>query len=84
MRRFSRHRRFWSLVDVGGPGECWPWRGPQVDGVPWYRGRGAAEWAYALARGGTPGPVTTRCGDRRCVNPDHLEPLVSGGHRRSE
>lgn len=83
MRRYLRHRRFWALVDVRGPADCWPWRGEhRADGVAWYRDRPAAEWAYAYAREAEPGTVTTRCGSPGCVNPDHLEPVGADGHRR--
>jgi hypothetical protein len=85
MRRYLHHRRFWALVEVRGPADCWPWRGERrSDGVPWHRDRPAAEWAYAYARGGDLGAVTTRCRDLGCVNPDHLEPVGADGHRRPE
>jgi hypothetical protein len=85
MRRYLRHRRFWALVDARGPRDCWLWRGDYgPDGVAWYRGRMAAEWSYAFARGGRVDAVSVRCGNPLCVNPEHIEPDARPGHRRPE
>lgn len=61
-------------------GECWLWTGALSDaGYPIFRPPGCGcmlvrRWVYAntgaalVARQ----PVVSTCGDRRCVNPDHL------------
>lgn len=38
MARRSFEERFWDLVDVRGPDECWPWKG-------YVNARGYAQWA---------------------------------------
>jgi hypothetical protein len=74
--RFGAQRRFWKRAEVGAPGDCWPWTGPTgADGLPAFDGRPAAVAAYEQARGPVPegARVTHRCGNPRCLNPDHLE-----------
>ena len=75
--RFTVNRRFWKHVDVGGPDECWSWRGRRgPDGIPAFDGRPAGLRAYELARGPIPEGVRLRhrCGNPWCVNPHHLSP----------
>ena len=74
--RFERGRRFWRHVRVGAHDECWPWEGEvDADGHGVYAGGRADAHAYELVMGRAPaGALAHRCGDPRCVNPDHLEP----------
>jgi hypothetical protein len=72
--------RFWSKVDKGPAWSdgCWLWGGGvtnrgagriQIDGVT----KMAARVSWQLHRGSTQGRfVGQTCGDKRCVNPDHL------------
>jgi hypothetical protein len=76
IRRYERRRRFWRLVRVAGPDDCWPWLGRtdgNGDGV--YDGRTAHRYAYELAGRLLPSGASLehRCGNRWCVNPHHLE-----------
>jgi hypothetical protein len=76
IRSYERKRRFWRLVDVRGRAECWPWTGPvDPDGSARYGRAPAASQAYELMRGSLPAGATLKrtCGNRRCVNPEHLE-----------
>jgi hypothetical protein len=69
---------FWSRTR-GTPDGCWRWTGARTS-----RGYGALKvdgrvqlahrTAYALTRGEAPAGllITHRCGNRRCVRPDHL------------
>ena len=81
--------RFWAAVDRGDGDGCWRWTaGIDRQGQGRFRPRGhaaalaAAEFAYALAHGAVPAGQTVRqrCGDPRCVRPDHLLliPAVDG------
>ena len=74
-------RRLWSLVDKKAPGGCWLWQGGQQStnygyGYIQFRGSQRATHlvAWELLRGPRPkGRIAHhKCGDRRCVNPDHL------------
>ena len=67
---------FWAKVEIGGPAMCWPWRGQQVNGYGRFRGERAHRYAYHLHRGEIPEGLMLRhmCGNKLCVNPDHLEP----------
>lgn len=74
--------RFWSLVDAGGV--CWEWIGFLRDGYGRFQESestptiSAHRWAY----GHLCGPISPDleldhlCRNRRCVNPDHLEPVT--------
>lgn len=72
--------RFWSKVDIGPPGDCWPYRGGinvRGYGVHYLdnKGHGAHRYAWGLANG-TPPPagavVRHSCDNRPCCNPAHL------------
>jgi HNH endonuclease len=75
LRRYERQRRFWRHVRVMGPADCWLWEGHTYqDGRGCYDGRAADVCSYELTRGPLPGRalLAHRCGDPRCVNPEHL------------
>jgi hypothetical protein len=76
LRRYERNRRFWRHVRVGGHDECWLWEGDvDADGHGIYDGARADAHAYELVTGEAPaGTLAHRCGEPRCVNPDHLGP----------
>jgi hypothetical protein len=79
IRTYERQRRFWRLVDVRGRDECWPWLGHvDRDGQGWFRGSRADAIAYQRARGPLPAGARLEhgCGDRRCMNPEHMERLA--------
>lgn len=76
-------QRFWRKVDVADSG-CWEWNG----GL-WGGGYGrfvldgrhvqAHRWAYEALVGPIPDGLQLDhlCRNRRCVNPDHLEPVTN-------
>ena len=71
-------KAFWERVEASG--DCLMWTGPtQKDGSGVYRTGGksiaAHRFAYELKHGPIPNGVTTRhtCGNRACVNPEHIE-----------
>lgn len=67
---------FWSKVQIGGTAMCWVWNGQQVNGYGRFRGERAHRYAYQLHKGDIPEGLMLRhlCGNKLCVNPDHLEP----------
>lgn len=77
-------RRFWAKVDTTDPSGCWLWTGA-VDPQTGY-GRmyvepstlGAHRVAYLLLVGDIPEgqQLDHLCRVRRCVRPDHLEPVT--------
>jgi len=76
------HAEFWSKV-VLLPGSCWGWiAGKNSDGYGSFtyqnKGYGAHRFAYLKLKGDIPeGRVLDHlCRVRRCVNPDHLEPVT--------
>lgn len=88
IRRFERRRRFWRLVDVGGPDDCWPWLGRTgPDGGVLSDGRPAVARAFELASGSRLPPhaaVEHRCGHAWCVNPHHLTVRAAAGRSRAD
>lgn len=76
--------RFWAKVDVGHPCGCWEWTGA-IDHLGYGRfGKGdhgtvkAHRIAYMALLGEIPAGMELDhlCRNRRCVNPDHLEPVT--------
>lgn len=73
---------FWSKADVRSTG-CWPWLGELNEfgygvfhpGKSLDMGRGAHRFAYTAVKGDIPDGLMVRhlCGNKPCVNPDHLE-----------
>jgi hypothetical protein len=81
------HERFWSLVRVGEPDECWPWRG-YSDGYHVFRnGAGRQEAVHRIAYRLSRGPIPKRhvvhhtCETHPCCNPRHLEALTRTAHQ---
>jgi len=77
--------RFWSLVEIRGEAECWPWRGHlNGDG---YGGVSPAKhrhilphrYAYESLIGSIPEGMTIDhlCRNRDCCNPAHMEPVTN-------
>lgn len=73
--------RFWEKVDAAG--DCWDWTGTRTLGgygrVRWHgRLENAHRVGYALLVGPIPDGMHLDhlCRRRRCVNPDHLEPVT--------
>lgn len=74
--------RFWARVRRAGPDECWIWLGPRTPqgyGLFSFRslgrwGVGAHRYAYLLVHERIPRGAIVRhvCGERLCVNPEHL------------
>lgn len=71
---------FWSQVDKSG--NCWLWLGKLRRGYGQYRlwGRswGVHQISYKLSAGEIPSgmQVDHLCGNKACVNPDHLEAVT--------
>lgn len=67
---------FWSKVEIGGTAMCWIWNGHTVNDYGRFRGERAHRYAYRLHKGEIPDGLMIRhmCGNKLCVNPDHLEP----------
>lgn len=61
---------FWARVRKGAEGDCWVWQGARAK----FRQQSAPRIAYRLRHGSVPDDVKVfrRCGNRLCVNPDHL------------
>jgi hypothetical protein len=88
MRTFlSLKERLWGRVDKNGPNGCWVWIGGTSDtgygtirgtinGNP--KGLYVHRVAYEFMRGGIPAGlhIDHLCRNKRCVNPDHLEPVT--------
>lgn len=71
--------RFWKLVEVKGPDECWEWKrgvnGPYPYGRLRFRGKRmlASRLAFELTNGHPPDNwVLHKCDNPRCCNPAHL------------
>lgn len=85
----SLEERFWSKTTQSEPDACILWTGSiSVEGYGQF-GRNrrlviAHRYAYEIAFGRIPEGLQLHhlCGERRCVNPDHLEALSCADHRR--
>ena len=83
-KRPSPEERFAAYIQAGGDG-CHEWSGPlQAGGYGWFRiGRRvrvlAHRYAYEMARGPIPDGLVIDhlCRNRRCVNPEHMEPVTN-------
>lgn len=84
-RGLSVEARFWAKVDKNGPGGCWLWTASLIPRTGYgaftprsRTGISAHRWAYINTVGAIPeGLVLDHlCRVRRCVNPDHLEPVT--------
>lgn len=84
----QQQNRFWERVniDMVDTDACFPWLGPVTPKgygrVKFYRVGGmfyAHRVAYSLTRGPIPDGLTIdhTCRNRRCCNPEHLEPVTS-------
>ena len=75
--------RFWANVDASG--DCWEWTSAlHPSGYGYFTAKGRKSWrahryAWTLLVGEIATGMTLdhRCRNRRCVNPDHLEPVTS-------
>lgn len=67
--------QFWKFVDVRSDGVCWFWQGAVQMGYGRFRGVRAHRFAYELGKGAIPPDLMVRhlCGNKLCVNPNHLE-----------
>ena len=72
--------RFWKMVRIGGPDDCWPWQGRGN-----YFSFGRAQnrmtprrFAYILTYGGAPADCVmgSTCRNDLCVNPGHSRPMT--------
>ena len=90
-RERKRALKFWSLVEIGQPDECWQWRGtinkrtqqPQfawrrhgISSSTQHHPQRVAMW-YSWGDLGFTG-VKTTCGNKYCCNPFHLIPQRVG------
>lgn len=87
-RRHCWKKRFWSYVEIGLPGECWPWVGATggssaAYGVFGFTGDNA-DYAHRIAFSIFCGPIEDgvvirhTCDNPPCCNPSHLLP---GSHQ---
>lgn len=79
--------RFWSKVDRSG--SCWEWTSLcHKTGYGRFKLRGRMAVAHRIAYVNTVGEIDEGmelhhlCGNRRCVNPRHLQPLSKSAHAK--
>lgn len=67
---------FWAKVDASG--DCWLWMAASTNGYGVFRSKMARRLTYETFVGPIPAKAELRssCGNRACVNPDHLTPEV--------
>lgn len=75
--------RFWSKVSVNAKSGCWEWQAFLTPkGYGQFSVKGRMVRAHRFAYEWMVGPITEGmeldhlCRNRRCVNPDHLEPVT--------
>jgi hypothetical protein len=76
-------RRFFSRIARETPGGCWEWDRPRKDGYGQFAAGNnrvsvpAHRWSYEFLVGPVPDGLDLDhlCRNRRCVNPDHLDPV---------
>jgi hypothetical protein len=84
---FEKHR---DKIEVGGPGECWPWTAAAMDsGYGQVQTRGKTRLAHREAFDAVNGfgssdgfVIRHKCDNPPCVNPDHLERGTQGDNVR--
>lgn len=79
----TRSQIFWSSVDKSG--ECWLWTGPltrQGYGKFGQHSQRAHRFAWCEVNGTTSLPLDHLCMEKRCVRPDHLEPVTQAENVR--
>lgn len=85
--------RFWAKVDIGGPGECWPWTGSTNDGYGAvraicdgkYRVVKATRARWFLEYGEWPKmKMLHSCDNPPCVNLAHLSEGTDTDNKRQE
>lgn len=83
--------RFWSKVQISERDGCWEWsRARSSSGYGQFRLMTPRRLvaAHRLAYEMLVGPIAPHlvldhlCGNRRCINPSHLEPITSGENTR--
>lgn len=79
----TAYPRWARRVNLDAPNGCWEWTGPVDHGgygkfSVGHTYRGAHRWSWEYYRGPIPaGKVIDHlCRNRRCVNPEHLEPVT--------
>ena len=81
-RRMPATERFFSKVTTDPSSGCWVWTGALTGGYGQFRVDGrsvsAHRWAYQHLTGTIPAgsELDHLCRNRRCVNPEHLEPVT--------
>jgi hypothetical protein len=86
--KLTTEERFFAKVDV--PSTCWMWTGAvNAEGYgvfqTWPSGTVLAHrWSWELFHGPIPEGLHMDhlCHERRCVNPDHLDPVTNGENVR--
>jgi len=78
-RQINGIERFWELVDVQGPDDCWNWTSALNNfGYGFFRIGGKTRTTHRLAWMFTNGPIPDgvnvlhKCDNRKCCNPNHL------------